>query len=45
MVVEIQCKKCKKNKPIYKFFKANTCLDGYNEYCNDCIIKAIENFI
>jgi hypothetical protein len=36
MVIEIECKKCMKPKPIYKFFKANNCLNGYNEYCSDC---------
>jgi len=45
MVIEIECKKCKKPKPIYKFFRGNTCINGYNEYCTGCIEKAIKRFI
>lgn len=45
MVVEIKCKKCKKLKPIYKFFRGNTCIYGYNEFCTDCIEKAINHYM
>jgi len=45
MVVMIKCKKCGQEKPIYEFFKATTCIDGYNEYCRECIEKALDMYL
>ncbi len=45
MVLKLACKKCKQYKPIFKFFRGNTCINGYNEYCNDCIREALNMFL
>ena len=45
MVPKLECKKCKQYKPIFKFFRGNTCINGYNEYCNDCIKEALNMFL
>ena len=45
MVIKLECKKCKKQKPIFKFFRADTCISGFNDYCNDCIEEALNTFL
>lgn len=45
MVIKIRCKKCGIDKPIYKFFKSNTCINGFNEYCDECIEHTLKNYM
>jgi hypothetical protein len=45
MVITLKCKKCRQEKPIYEFFKTETCIQGYNEYCHSCIDKALQMYL
>ena len=45
MLVKIKCKKCKIDKPIFEFFKGDTCTNGFSEYCKDCIKKVLDMYL
>jgi len=45
MMAKMTCKKCHEQKPVYAFFKGSTCLDGYYEYCHECIEKALQKYL
>lgn len=45
IVLKMECDKCKQYKPIFKFFRGKTCINGYSEYCNDCIKKTLNMFL
>ena len=45
MLVKKRCKKCGEEKPIYAFFKTETCLHGFHEYCHDCIERTLNTYL
>lgn len=45
MMVKKRCKKCGEEKPIYMFFKTETCLHGFHEYCHDCIERTLNMYL
>jgi len=45
MSVKRRCRKCQVEKPIQEFFKGETCLNGFYEFCHDCIEKALKTYL
>ncbi len=45
MMVKMRCKKCGEEKPIHAFFKTETCLHGFYEYCHDCIEQTLNRYL
>ena len=45
MTITMLCKKCGCEKPLYEFFKVETCLQGYNDYCHACVQTALEKYL
>ena len=45
MTITMSCKKCGCEKPMYEFFRGETCLQGYFDYCHTCIQKALDMYL
>ena len=44
-MVKKKCKRCGEEKPIHAFFKTETCLAGFYEYCHDCIEQTLNTYL